>query len=79
MSTPNSANMAKSVEPGSLRRRKWDRFLRGPDTELLEKLYVPALSEATRYDRCCSYFSSSVLAAAARGFAGTDSKTNRPG
>jgi hypothetical protein len=37
---------------------------------LLDKLYVPALSEAVRYDRCCAYFSSSVLAAAARGFAG---------
>ncbi|NQT19117.1 MAG: hypothetical protein HQ592_05395, partial [Planctomycetes bacterium] len=36
---------------------------------MLEKLYVPALSEGVRYDRCCSYFSSSVLSAAARGFA----------
>jgi len=56
-------------EPG-LRQRTWPRFLRGPDDELLEKLYVPALAAAVRYDRCCSYFSSSVLAAAARGFAG---------
>ncbi len=54
--------------PGSLRRHSWPRFLRGPDQELLEKLYVPALGEAVRYDRCCAYFSSSVLAAAARGF-----------
>ncbi len=53
-----------------LRSRSWKRFLRGPDSSLLEDLYVPALKEAMRYDRCCSYFSSSVLAAAARGFAG---------
>jgi len=48
----------------------WPRFIQGPDSELLEKLYIPALSEAVRYDRCCSYFSSSVLSVAARGFAG---------
>ena len=53
-----------------LRARVWQRFLRGPDASLLEELYVPALAAAVRYDRCCSYFSSSVLAAAARGFAG---------
>jgi superfamily II DNA or RNA helicase len=56
------------LPPGSLKARSWPRFLRGPDQELLEKLYVPMLSEAVRYDRCCAYFSSSVLAAAARGF-----------
>jgi superfamily II DNA or RNA helicase len=55
-------------EPGSLRHRPWRRFLKGPDATLLEGLYVPALEEAIRYDRCCAYFSSSVLAAAARGF-----------
>jgi hypothetical protein len=59
---------------GSLRDHPWPRFLRGPDSELLDKLYVPALSEAVRYDRCCAYFSSSVLAAAARGFAGLISR-----
>jgi len=53
---------------GGLRSRKWRQFLRGPDKELLDELYVPALAEAVRYDRCCAYFSSSVLAAAARGF-----------
>lgn len=53
---------------GSLRSRKWKRFLRGPDPALLEELYVPALGQSIRYSRCCSYFSSSVLAAAARGF-----------
>lgn len=58
------------MKQGSLRKHSWPRFLRGPDSELLEKLYVPALSEAVRYDRCCAYFSSSVLSAAARGFAG---------
>ncbi len=56
------------IQPGSLRRRHWKRFLHAPDPELLEQLYVPALSEAIRYDRCCAYFSSSVLSAAARGF-----------
>ena len=59
---------AESAAKGGLRARTWQRFLRGPDPELLEHLYIPALSEAVRYDRCCSYFSSSVLAAAARGF-----------
>lgn len=59
----------KKASNGSLRRHKWPRFLRGPDREVLEKLYIPALGEAVRYDRCCAYFSSSVLAAAARGFA----------
>src|SRR5262245_48124789 len=57
-----------SLAPGNLRRRTWKRFLRGPDPSLREDLYVPALAEAIRYDRCCAYFSSSVLAAAARGF-----------
>jgi len=55
---------------GSLQRHDWPRFLRGPDSDLVERLYVPALGEAVRYDRCCAYFSSSALSAAARGFAG---------
>ncbi|MGA2585468.1 MAG: helicase-related protein [Candidatus Aminicenantales bacterium] len=59
-----------SLAAGDLTRHAWRRFIRGPDNELVEKLYVPALSEAIRYDRCCAYFSSSVLSAAARGFAG---------
>ena len=50
--------------------RTWKRFLKGPDPELLDQLYIPMLSAAVRYDRCCSYFSSSVLSAAASGFAG---------
>lgn len=53
-----------------LRDVKWQRFLHGPDAELLENLYIPALSRAVRYDRCCAYFSSHVLAVAARGFGG---------
>src|SRR6476661_4603646 len=53
----------------ALRDRKWRRFLSAPDPELLSELYEPGLAEAVRYDRCCAYFSSSVLAAAARGFA----------
>ena len=52
-----------------LRDRTWRRFLNGPDPEVLAELYEPALREAVRYDRCCAYFASSVLAAAARGFA----------
>lgn len=55
-------------QPGNLKKRTWKRFLRGPDPALLDELYVPALMEAIRYDRCCAYFSSTVLAAAARGF-----------
>jgi len=51
-----------------LRDTEWRRFLRGPDAELLENLYIPALSSAVSYDRCCGYFSSQVLAVAARGF-----------
>ena len=58
------------LDPSSagLRNRNWKRFLRGPDPMLLDELYVPGLAEAVRYDRCCAYFSSSVLAAAAMGF-----------
>lgn len=53
---------------GGLREVAWPRFLRGPDGQLIERLYEPALKRAVRYDRCCAYFSSSVLAAAAAGF-----------
>lgn len=53
---------------GRLRDREWKRFLRAPEHQLAEELYVPALSVALRYDRCCAYFSSSVLSAAAIGF-----------
>ena len=73
MSNARSKIVSASKSPlgvGDLTRHPWRRFIRGPDNELVEKLYVPALSEAVRYDRCCAYFSSSVLSAAARGFAG---------
>ena len=53
---------------GGLRSRTWTRFLSAPDPSLARELYEPGLSRAVRYDRCCAYFSSSVLAAAARGF-----------
>jgi len=66
----NNKETEKNIVLIGLRSRKWKRFLRGPDSSLLEDLYVPALKQAIKYDRCCSYFSSSVLAAAARGFAG---------
>ncbi len=49
-------------------RGEWPRFLRAPDGQLVARLYEPALRRAVRYDRCCSYFASSVLAAAAAGF-----------
>ena len=62
--------MTASSENSSLRSVEWDRFLRAPDAQLLDELYVPALSRAVRYDRCCAYFSSHVLAVAARGFGG---------
>ncbi|MBM3214089.1 hypothetical protein FJZ36_04160 [Candidatus Poribacteria bacterium] len=62
--------MARRKKPGSLRSVAWKRFVHAPDAELLESLYVPALSRAARYDRCCAYFSSSVLSTAARGFGG---------
>ena len=64
----DSRESSDSMPPGDLKKRAWKRFLRGPDQEVLNELYVPALSEAVRYDRCCAYFSSTVLAAAARGF-----------
>ena len=52
----------------SLREVDWPRFLRAPDGQLVARLYEPGLRRAVRYDRCCAYFSSSVLAAAASGF-----------
>lgn len=67
MNEPSATSPAASAR---LHQRPWKRFLRGPDPELLKELYEPALSAAVRYDRCCSYFSSTVLAAAARGFGG---------
>ena len=51
------------------RDREWKRFVQGPDRTLLEELYEPGLARSVRYDRCCAYFSSTVLSAAARGFA----------
>ena len=54
----------------SLRSVDWPPFLAAADARLLEQLYVPALSRAVHYDRCCAYFSSQVLAVAARGFGG---------
>lgn len=65
---PFEKKTTRNVRDRGLRSRTWKRFLQGPDPALLEELYVPALAEAVRYDRCCAYFSSSVLAAAARGF-----------
>lgn len=65
-----NADRGIRMTPANLRSRAWKRFLKGPDASLLEELYVPGLGAAIRYDRCCSYFSSSVLAAASRGFGG---------
>lgn len=61
---------APTTHSHGLRKRDWPRFLRAPDARLLDELYVPALKRAVRYDRCCAYFSSHVLAVAARGFGG---------
>jgi len=58
-----------SQECTSLREVEWKRFVRAPDAQLLDELYIPALSRAVRYDRCCAYVSSHVLALAARGIA----------
>lgn len=52
----------------SLREPKWPRFLEAPDGQLVARLYQPGLRAAVRYERCCAYFSSSVLSAAASGF-----------
>jgi superfamily II DNA or RNA helicase len=62
------ADATGAAAPERLNARRWERFLQGPDGDLVDRLYVPALSAATQYDRCCAYFSSSVLAVAARGF-----------
>ena len=64
--------MMKRVEylESSLRAVKWKRFLRAPDSDVRRELYVPALTRARYYDRCCAYFSSRVLSVAARGFGG---------
>ena len=60
----------KSKREKGLRAFPWKRFVRAPDAHLLEELYIPALSYAVRYDRCCAYFTSRVLSVAARGFGG---------
>jgi superfamily II DNA or RNA helicase len=53
---------------GSLREFNWPRFLKAPDGQLVARLYEPGLRRAVKYERCCAYFSSSVLSAAAAGF-----------
>src|SRR3954453_1937266 len=52
----------------SLRDVDWPRFLKAPDGQLVARLYEPGLRRAVKYERCCAYFSSSVLSAAAAGF-----------
>ncbi|MGH7087672.1 MAG: DEAD/DEAH box helicase [Stellaceae bacterium] len=52
----------------SLREFDWPRFLKAPDGQLVARLYEPSLHRAVKYERCCAYFSSSVLSAAAAGF-----------
>ena len=59
------ARLGRTVVPtGSLRARQWKRFVRGPTRSCSTS--CTCRSAALRYDRCCAY-SSSVLAAAARG------------
>ncbi len=57
-----------AVDRPSLRTNQWPRFLEAPDGRLVAHLYRPGLQVAVRYERCCAYFSSSVLSAAASGF-----------
>jgi hypothetical protein len=52
----------------SLSEFDWPRFLKAPDGQLVARLYEPGLRCAVKYERCCAYFSSSVLSAAAAGF-----------
>ncbi len=74
--------LAESPEPpqsaDGLRGRDWKRFVSGPAGEILKDLYEPALARAVLYDRCCAYFSSSVLAAAAAGFGALIDRLVRP-
>ncbi|MCK4473129.1 MAG: HNH endonuclease, partial [Anaerolineae bacterium] len=70
---PGGEQIGLGRDPGTemgLRKVEWKRFVRAPDAQLLDELYIPALSRAVRYDRCCAYFSSHILAVAARGFGG---------
>ncbi len=63
--------MTKRVkQQAGLKSIKWKTHLNAADTKLVDELYGPALERAVHYDRCCAYFSSSVLSAAARGFGG---------
>jgi SNF2 family DNA or RNA helicase len=64
------AKPQRNTSGQTLRAVKWKRWLRAPDNLLRDELYDPALSRAVRYDRCCAYFTSNVLAVAARGFGG---------
>lgn len=50
--TPTKGHETPLIAPGHLRGRTWKRFLRGPDPDLLETLYVPAL---------CAYYWTFVL------------------
>ena len=68
MSRPPKVKSQGQTSGVGLKERTWKRFLTGPDPVLLEELYIPGLAASLHYDRCCAYFSSSVLSAAARGF-----------
>ena len=46
--------MTKSSQDIGLQVVSWVRFLHAPDAQLLDELYVPALSRAVHYDRCCA-------------------------
>lgn len=60
--------MTEGRQTTLLRQRQWDDCYR-PDYErsILAEFYVPALTCARRYDRAVGYFTSGVLAYAARG------------
>ncbi|MGH6990844.1 MAG: hypothetical protein ACREE3_13185, partial [Stellaceae bacterium] len=53
-----------------LRERDWKVKYTPEDGDLIELLYIPALSAAVHYDRLTGYFSATALALAARGIEG---------
>lgn len=68
-----------TLDTGRLSEVAWKPHLHAPEAHLANELYAPALSRAVRYDRCCAYFSSRVLAVAARGFGGLIQNLIKPG
>ena len=53
-----------------LRDHEWKLKYTPEDGDLVQHFYIPALEDATRYDRLTGYFNASALALAARGIEG---------